>query len=169
MAACDAGSKIREINTPQQDWKGCTRKPHVHADAHFILHLLPHSLSSTHTQFHIQEMRRRVKNGPGYLRDKGGFSCNLAGNQKASAGSGGCISSPNAESHSLPSLLDIKESFTKHLSFLKSHYAVLPCLIVSLLNLGSLKLALRFRSGKMIFSLFLALFIQLTSPLSAMK
>ncbi len=73
------------------------------------------------------------------------------------------------QSHSLPSLLDIKESFTKHLSFLKSHYAVLPCLIVSLLNLGSLELALRFRSGKMIFSLFLALFIQLTSPLSAMK
>lgn len=125
--------------------------------------------SLPHTQFHRQEMRRRVKNGPGYLRDKGGFSCNLAGNQKASAGSGGCISSPNAESHSLPSLLDIKESFTKHLSFLKSHYAVLPCLIVSLLNLGSLELALRFRSGKMIFSLFLALFIQLTSPLSAMK
>lgn len=127
------------------------------------------SLPLFHTQFHTQEMRRRVKNGPAYLRDKGGFSCNLAGNQKASAGSGGCISSPNAESHSLPSLLDIKESFTKHLSFLKSHYGVLPCLIVSLLNLGSLEPALRFRSGKMIFSLFLALFIQLMSPLSAMK
>lgn len=127
------------------------------------------SLSCTHAFFKMQEMRRRVKNGPGYLRDKGGFSRNLAGNQKASAGSGGCISSPNAESHSLPSLLDIKESFTKHLSFLKSHYAVLPCLIVSLLNLGSLEPALSFGSGKMIFSLVLSLFIQLASPLSGMK
>jgi len=112
-----------------QDSHTCRRTFYL-ASPTFLSASLP--LSSTHT--FTQEMRRRVKNGPGYLRDKGGFSCNLACNQKASAGSGGCISSPNAESHSLPSLLDIKESFTKHLSFLKSHYAVLLCLIVSLLN-----------------------------------
>lgn len=52
----DAGSKIRETNTPQWDCKVCSRKPHIHADANFILHLLPfsqpHSLSSTHNFTH---------------------------------------------------------------------------------------------------------------------
>lgn len=116
----DAGSMIREINTPQRDCKWCFRKTHTHADAHFILHLLPffqpHSLSLPHTLSHTGNEEEGKEWSWLPVRQRG-FSCNLACNQKASAGSGGCISSPNAESHSLPSLLDIKESFTKHLSF----------------------------------------------------
>lgn len=102
-----------------------------------------HSLSFPHhlyilSFFSAPHTRRGKREGwPWRALRQREFSCNLAGNQEAAAGSGGSFSSPNAQSYSLPFLLDIKESFTKHLSFLKSHYAVLPCLIVSLLNLPS--------------------------------
>ena len=130
-------------NTHKQTNKMSVQLSHPHGPTHTFMHssvssfaynlLFPFFMTATHTL-------RKAEVGeewPSLALRQREFYCNLAGNQEAAAGSEPCLSSPNAQSHSLPFLLDIKESFTKHLSFLKSHYAVLPCLIVSLLNLPS--------------------------------